>query len=886
MTTKNPLFVLLDGNALLHRAWHAIPPLTKPDGTVVNAVYGFAMVLEKLLTDQKPAYVAVAWDLPGKTFRHEMFEPYKAQRETKEQELYDQIPMIQDLLATFGIPSVSLPGYEADDIIGTLAEKAKEKQWQTMIVTGDLDSLQLVDKTTEVLFFVKGLSQTKRYDIDAVKERYGGLTPTELIEYKALRGDTSDNIPGVRGIGEKSAEELVGKYHSIEKMFEALKAGTLSSKYAQKLEGQEKTAEMARALVTIVRDLPLKIDLASTAISPTWDKVLAFYREYGFKTLIRRHENEPNPLQLPLGRGRVRGVVASKDEVKTVTETQFTEALTKLSGETVAFLLGEQPADLFGSRLSALCVSDGKTTLLLTHPSAESLRHLHDRLAHASHVATHDLKSSLKLYPFATDARWFDIMLAAYVLNPGTRGHDLPSIVNEYQHIQLPEWPRQFTVEKELRLLAQTTALLPGLKAILKKKLADEGAQPVFEDMEMPLVPILNKMEKTGISLDQSALTKLSKRLKHDLEQVAQDIYKAAGSTFNINSPSQLGQVLYEKLALPTKGIKRTKQGFSTAAPELEKMMDAHPVIPFISQYREWSKLQSTYVEALPSLIEQDGRIHTTYQQAVAATGRLSSKDPNLQNIPIKTELGNEIRKAFVAGRGKKLVSADYSQIELRLAAVIAKDKPFIQAFVDGADVHTRTAAEVWGVEEGRVTKEQRRAAKAINFGILYGMGSRSLAASTGMKQDEAKTFIETYFSIHTGIREYLDAMKAFAHEKGYVETLFGRRRYLPEIRGSVPQLIAQAERMAINMPIQGTAADLMKKAMIAVDGWLTASKWPAAMILQVHDEIVLEVDDDAVKSVAMGVREIMEGVTHWEVPLVVDVEQGDNWGGLKPIRS
>ncbi|MBI5369926.1 DNA polymerase I [Candidatus Uhrbacteria bacterium] len=882
MSESTPLFLILDGNALLHRAWHAIPPLTTKDGLVVNAAYGFTMVIEKMREQFKPDYMAVAWDLPGKTFRHEKFEAYKATRQKKEQELYDQIPIIQKILKAFYIPSFEAPGFEADDLIGTLCAKAEKKGYRTLIVTGDLDALQLVSKKTQVVFFQKGISETKTYDEPAVRERYG-LTPTELIDYKALRGDVSDNIPGVSGIGEKTAGALVQTYGSLKGIFTALKKGEIEEKVAKKLRGQEKNAEDSLELVTIVRDVdvPFHFDAAKTR-QPDWEALLDQYRQLEFRTLLRKHTQDllAPPLKTS---GRT-----TPQEVHIVRELDDLKNSLARVTTPCGLLLATQQPDLFGATLAALALSDGKQTVVVTNPADKQMKLIEAKLKSSKLIITHDLKTTLHqcslfspFFPFPSSL-FFDIMLASYLLHSGSRAHDLPTIISDQLNIKFPELPMAYASQKDYERLGAASALLPKLATKLREALQASHMETIFDEIEMPLIPVLYRMERRGIELDTDALGHFSKQLKQRIEDLEKQIHTAAGEDINVNSPLQLAQVLFETLKLPTKGIKKTKAGFSTAASELEKLWDAHPIIPLISEHRELAKLQSTYVEALPKLVDREGRVHTTYHQTVAATGRLSSSDPNLQNIPIKTELGREIRKAFVAPRGKRLLSADYSQIELRLAAVIAKDRPFIDAFRDGADIHTRTAAEVFEITEEAVTKEQRRAAKAINFGILYGMGPRSLSRSTNLSLSQAKEFIERYFEIHFAIKNYLDETKTKAHVDGYVETLFGRRRSFPEIQSGVPMLVAQAERMAINMPIQGTAADIMKKAMLSVDGWLSQSGLPAAILLQVHDELVLEVEKEAVEAVGHGVKEMMEGVASFEVPLIVDVEVGTNWGEMK----
>jgi len=883
MKKTNKTLLLLDGNALLHRAWHALPPLTTKDGRVVNAAYGFAMVLEKMLERFKPDYMVVAWDLPGKTFRHEKFAAYKAQREEKEPELYAQIPIIQEILSAWGVPSVSAEGFEADDVIGTLSTRAKKDGIETIIVTGDQDQLQLVDDTTRVEYFLKGISETKTYDRAAVKEKFG-LTPEEFVEYKALRGDPSDNIPGVAGVGEKTATELLQTYGSIDGIYQALADGKLPEKFAKKFEGKQQVAHDSLELVTIVRDMPLKMKWAEAEIGkPDMQKVLAMYRELDFRTLLKKHADRVvNEIPAP-PKGAVSAGSRKKSSIEIIRGSVNLDAAIKSFGEDViGVYVVRQPADLFGTTISAVAVTDAQSTLVVPNPTKEHIEVIGAYLDRANRVVGHDIKALMHALSWRPDNRWVDVMLASYLLHSGSRAHDLASVVAAETDVKLAELPEAYATDKEFERLGEAVRALPGVWLAVEKRLQETDMLKVFVDIEMPLVAVLFDMEQAGVELDVKALEVFSKTLGKTIEQLERKIVKLAGEDFNVNSPSQLATVLFEKLGLPTKGIKKTQSGFSTAASELEKLEDAHEIVPLIGEYREVAKLQSTYVEALPKLVGPDGRIHTTYNQTIAATGRLSSVNPNLQNIPIKTDLGNEIRKAFVAPKGMKLLALDYSQIELRLAAVIAKDAAFIKAFQDGADIHTRTAAEVWGVEESKVTSDQRRAAKAINFGILYGMGSRSLARSTGMSNDEAKDFIDRYFQIHHAIRDYLDNTKIFAREHGYVQSLFGRRRYLPEIQGNVPMLIAMAERMAINMPIQGTAADIMKMAMLSAHGWLTHSGWPAKMLLQVHDELVIECAEEAVDAVARGVKGLMEGVASFEVPLAVNVEVGDNWGEME----
>lgn len=861
-------FLVLDGNALLHRAWHAIPPLTTRDGRVVNAAYGFTNVVEKMLSIYKPAYMAVAWDLPGATFRHETYEAYKAHREKKADELYEQIPIIQEILAAYGVPSFSAEGYEADDIIGTIAQKNVEKGGiETLIVTGDRDALQLVNDTTKVIFFVKGLSEVKVYDAAAVEEKFG-VTPEELIDVKALMGDSSDNLPGVPGIGEKGAVELVKKFGSVSGILRALEKGEVPDKYAKKFLGNEKQAEHMRFLVEIVKKVPLpSFSLEKCGVRPPDEgRLRMLFSDLEFTSLLKKYggvslEAPPKKRSKKEDVGVAGSVVATPGGV---------------IGDWIGLFVVTKQPDMFGSTIETLILSDGKRLWRVEHPDKETLEIVVGELSRAQYIVTHRAKDILHACAsmgvdlslvFATRPL-YDAEVIAYMLNSSAREFPLESIVHD-------------VLERHAKTFEELAFALPELGRLLEKKLEDVGMGKLYRDVEMPLISVLFSMEREGICVDKKMLTDLSKIFGERVASLTKEICHLAGTEFNVNSPSQLAHVLFDDLKLPTKGIKKTKSGFSTAAPELEKLWEAHKIIPLIEEYREVAKLKSTYADALPEMIAQDGRIHTRFSQVVAATGRLSSQHPNLQNIPIRTELGKKIRHAFVAKKDHVLLSADYSQIELRLAAELARDESFIRAFKDGADIHRRTAAEVWNISEDDVTKEQRASAKAINFSILYGVGPRALARSTGMSFEEAREFIARYFAVHPGIQAYIDAMKLQAKTQGYVQTLFGRRRYLPDITSGVPQLVAAAERMAMNMPVQGTQADIIKMAMVALDRALVATELRAKLLLQVHDELILEVHEEDVARVEEIVREKMGGVATFRVPLVVDVATGKSWGDI-----
>jgi DNA polymerase-1 len=837
------LFLVLDGNALLHRAWHAIPMLSTADGTIVNAAYGFTNIVENMLEKYHPQYMAVVWDLPGKTFRHEAFVEYKAQREKKADELYAQIPMIQEILTAYGIPSWSVAGFEGDDLLGTISAFNEKKDMATLIVTGDLDALQLVSEKTTVAIFLKGLSEVKEYDVRAVEERYG-LHPRQLIDLKTLLGDTSDNLPGVSGIGQKSALELLQTYGSVERMMLALHDGLLPEKYAKKFAGQEKTVELMRIMVSIVRDVAMP-DFSYEAAkvhSPAAEKLVPILAKYEFKKLLKKY-------------GAVRGVGSREQGTGSRGRDLKTIGLGELDLTQIAVRVVEGQQDMFGVS-GVVEVHDGKQCAMVMFNDDRMVEELRAILERAVAVVAYDWKKILHLFSSELFCKnIFDVTLAAYIVGD-------PEIDSLLEHMS-------------------KTEDLFALEVKLRRSLKRDSLEKVYFDIELPLAKVLWRMEKTGILVDKAKLAGLSKDFEATLSKLTTKIYALAGKEFNINSPAQLAQVLFDDLHISSKGIKKTKTGLSTAAPELEKIWDAHEIVPLIDEYREIAKLKNTYADSLPLAIAEDGRIHSTFSQTIAATGRLSSINPNLQNIPIRSELGREIRNAFIAPPDYVLLSADYSQIELRLAAHLAHDEAFLRAFAEGVDIHTRTAAEICGVDESAVTKDQRAAAKAINFSVLYGAGPRNLARSTGYSFEDAKRFLDTYFDVHSGIAEYIAAMKLKAHKDGYVETLFGRRRYLPDINSHIPQLVAAAERMAMNMPMQGTQADLVKMAMIAVDAWLKKGEVRARMLLQVHDELVFEVHKEDAEELGDKVKELMVGVVRLDVPLIVDVETADRWGQM-----
>ncbi|MCK9361867.1 DNA polymerase I [Patescibacteria group bacterium] len=881
---------ILDANALLHRTWHAIRPLTNPEGLVVNCVYGMMMSAFKLIQEQKPDCFVACWDTEAATFRHEAYEQYKANRVQKEDELYAQIPWIKEGLEYLGVESLELDGYEADDLIGTIATKAAKKGWEVVIVTGDRDALQLIGKGVTVLAFKKGLSETKLYDEDAVKEEYG-LSVEQFLEYKAMRGDPSDNIPGIKGIGEKGATDLLQRFGSLKNILKAArdKKSDLSDSTRAKLLDAEKEIPLLMKLVTIDRDVPIKWMPEPETFPHDQEKLLGFLHRMGFRSLLSKMpgskaekakaKKERIVKEKPSKKSLPKMASGDVEDVMVENEKRLDEALEVLREglEIAVFVPADAQRTLFADTGSGMVLaSKDRAFHISDHLMGSSM--LKDFLLDpAQQFVAHDTKSELrKLERYGLSvAHWsFDTMLAGYLLGAGDRNHDLDALVANFLNVQIePDAPPFRTAELILKLVP-----------LLRAKLVEENLVSVFERFELPLVPILRAMEREGIMIDKKHLADLSKQMSKLKKDIEAKMMKIAGREFNPGSPTQLAEILFTHLALPTKGVKKGKTGFSTAAPELEKLRGSHPIIEMIEDYREVSKLLSTYVDVLPTMADKNDRVHTTYNQAIAATGRLSSTDPNLQNIPIRTELGREIRHAFVAKPGFLLLSCDYSQIELRLVALLAKDKNMIAAFQRGEDIHTATAAAIFGVDGTEVTKDQRRIAKAINFGLIFGQGPQGLAQVAGITFAEAKEFIAKYFEVYKGVREYMVETKASAHSLGYVETLFGRKRYLPEIHSMMAQVRAQAERMAINMPVQGTDADLMKLSMIAIFPKLPDVCPEARLLLQVHDELVFEVPKKDVELVAAFVKNSMETVEKLDVPIVVEAKAGTNWDDMEKI--
>lgn len=922
--------MIIDGNALIHRAFHALPPLQTKDGELVNAVYGFTTILFKALKDLHPSHVVVTFDVSGGTFRNKMYDLYKANRTKQPDELYAQIPMVKKLIQVMGIPVVELKGYEADDVIGTISKQLdRKKDIQSIIVTGDMDTLQLVDDNTRVYTMRKGISDTILYDDKAVFERFG-LQPNQMIDYKALRGDPSDNIPGVRGIGEKGALTLLQEYKTLEGIYKHLKQ-IKPDGLRKKLEEGKAAAEMSKELATIVTNAPIRFSVEDSELKGAdREAVVSELQRFGFKSLLTQIDQIPG-IARTIASGTT--VTETLEKSSAVATSQFDFSAPKKIApvqRNMGKKVGEQKYTLVNTLAAAAAVAGQlkKAKKFVFDTETDSLDARHAKLLGVSvctqpgeaFYVTAEVMEPLKKVMMDEDllkighnvkfdyhvlqanniplvGPFWDTMVGSYVLNPGTRQHKLDTLVFLYFGYEMQPITDLIGTGKEQITMADvpvekvswyscedadfTFRLFEKFKAELHER-AQDG---LLKNIEMPLIPVLARMESHGIKLDVAFLKAMEKDLTADISKIQKSIYKLAGHEFNISSPQQLKVILFDELQISPVGVGRTKTGLSTAAAELEKLRGEHKIIDQISEYREFTKLQSTYVKALPEMLDPtDKRVHTSFNQTIAATGRLSSTDPNLQNIPVRTELGRKIRRAFIAEAGHVLVSADYSQIELRVAAHMSGDKAMLDAFRSGEDFHTITAALIFNKPTTEVTKDLRRSAKTINFGVLYGMGPVALAQNTGMSRPEAKDFIQRYHTVYKGLKAYLDKQKDLCRELGYVETLWGRRRYVPEILSGVPMVRAEAERAAMNHPLQGTAADLMKLSMLKVDEHIQAGKLAARMLLQVHDELVFEVNSSEAAKVGAQAKEIMEHVEKLKAPIVVDVEVGLNWGELKLI--
>ncbi len=920
-----PKLVLVDGHSLAYRAYHALPPaLQTSAGELTNASFGFTSMLLTVLEEERPDYVVVAFD-KGPSFRVREYAEYKAHRSKMPDEMRVQMAWIREIVEAFGIPIVELEDYEADDVLGTLACQGRDADLNVVIVTGDRDALQLVNERVTVFTSGRRFSDVIRYTPEKVRERYE-LEPEQLIDLKALLGDKSDNIPGVRGVGEKGGTKLLKKYGDLEGIYDHLEE--ISTRYRNALVKARDVAFLSRKLGRIVCDAPVELDLerAQSGRGYDRDRVLELMQRLELRSLVSRvpagpaepaaHKGEQLSLfseeegeeELPSSEDLgCYHLVADEATLEELAELLREARVVTVDTETTG--LRSMQADLVGISITD---RDGEAWYLpvMAPPGEKTLdlalvqQHLGPILVDPEVVKQgHNLKYDLKVlerHGMPMRGTLFDTMIAEWVINPDSPNLGLKNLSWARLGIQMTEITELIGTGRNQKTMAevQVVEVVPyacadvdvphRLARILRPELEEREQLALLRDLEMPLLPILAEMERTGVKLDTAWLQELSEELAGRLSYLEQEIYHYADAEFNVNSPQQLSEVLFDQLCLPARGVRKTKSGYySTRAEVLDGLLGEHPIIQAILDYRELAKLKSTYVDALPELVNPEtGRVHTSYNQTGTVTGRISSTNPNLQNIPIRSEEGRRVRRAFVAEEGWRLVGADYSQVELRVVAHISGDRRMIEAFERGEDIHASTAAAVYGVPIDEVTYDMRRVAKSVNFGLIYGQSAYGLARELGMTPEDADAFIKRYFERFPGVEAYMQRVQQEVAEKGYVETLMNRRRYFPELgpgsRASRGRRQVVAMRMAINAPIQGTAADIIKLAMLRLDRALKERGSRARMLLQVHDEIVLEVPKDEVKSLEPLICEAMENAFDLVVPLNVEVEIGQNWEEMK----
>ena len=876
--------------SLIHRAYHAVPRhFATSTGEPTNAVFGFTNILLRIVDELAPDHAAAAFDLPGPTFRDEIYEPYKAHRDAPDDALVAQFGRIRELVEVLGIPIYELESYEADDMLGTLARQAEAEGFDVWLVTGDRDALQLVTPHVRVLSTNPRTGQPLVYDEAAIEKRWG-IKPGQVIDFKGLQGDSSDNIPGVKGVGEKTASSLLASYADIDDIYAHLE--DIRPAIRRRLEGQEEVANLSRRLATIVCDAPVEFDAERTRLWQADVPALhGLMRELQFRNVVERMRFLETSAQVEAEELEVEPRLVQDAEGARGLAEQLAQA------ERVAVFPYTRGSSWSVELLGLGLAWGGDTAYVSLDGEARPLEALRVWLedAKAGKVAFDSKALHQALAARGVELRGVDVdlLLAAYVATPSAIPQTLDDLVFRRRGIEVgPGLPDAQVAGGLMRPDPEDVAVPAALRAALALALAEEldaeiddlKLTELLHDVEMPLALVLSEMERRGIRLDGGALGELSREMGEEIAELQSAIYADAGREFNVNSPKQLGTVLFDELGLPAG--RRTKTGYSTASGVLEGLVDANPIAGRVLEYRELSKLKSTYIDTLPDLAHPTtGRLHTTFNQAGTSTGRLSSANPNLQNIPIRTARGREIRRAFVAGRsGWTLLAIDYSQIDLRVLAHISEDAAMCQAFANGHDIHAATAASLHDVSLDEVTEDMRRLAKTTNFGIVYGISAQGLASRTEFSRREAATFIETYFATYPGVKGYMDSTIAQAHERGYVETLFQRRRYLPELNSRAFHERAAAERMAINMPIQGTTADIMKVAMVKLDRAIRDEGFAAQMLLQVHDDLLFELPSEELDDFAGVARELMTTAVPLHVPLAVDAKAGANWRDLAEI--
>ena len=862
--------LILDSNSILNRAFYGVRYLSAKDGTPTNAIYGFLNILLKLIKEQEPDYICAAFDVKAPTFRHKQYEGYKAQRKPMPEGLAAQMPLAKDVLRAMGVTILEKEGYEADDIIGTVARLCEESEISCFIATGDKDDLQLASDKTKVILTVtkSGYNETIIYDDKAVKEKYH-VTPTEFIDVKALMGDPSDNIPGVKGVGEKTAMSLIEKHHSIEYIYENIDDIGLKGAMLQKMKDGREMAFMSKELATINRNTPIEFNAEKCVFD-------GFENNGELYEILKRLEL--NSIIKKLDLSGVDNVKENEDIFKDFSYQVGDKNM--ISGDKVTVVL-----DFDGDNISSAAVGAGNNAVVLNEQ--DDIKELLEDDSIAK--VMFDVKEAIVKLNCRIDIKNIadDTAIAAYLVDPAKNEYTIEKLASEYfgTVIEKPE-VKQLSLLDDVETdrseyLAKCAVALGVLNERIGDKIKENGQEKLYQEVELPLVTVLAHLEINGFLVDDHQLKEFADKLGEKIDALTNEIYMLAGEEFNINSPKQLGVILFEKLEL--KPVKKTKTGYATNADVLEKLRDKHPIVNFIMEYRQLAKLKSTYCDGLRAVVNPNThRIHSVFTQTVTVTGRLSSTEPNLQNIPTRTELGREIRKMFVAKDGYVLVDADYSQIELRVLAHIANDETMINAFRNNEDIHAVTASQVLGIPLEDVTKEQRSSAKAVNFGIVYGIGEFSLAQDLHISVKEAKAYIESYLEKYHGVRNYMESIKEQAKKDGYVKTMLNRIRYIPELKSPNYNIRQFGERVALNTPIQGTAADIIKLAMVRVDNRLINEGLKSKLILQVHDELIVEAHKDEVDKVKQILSEEMQSAMELNVPLKVDMSTGHSWYDAK----
>ena len=902
--------VLIDGNSIMNRAFYGImgsKMLTTKDGKYTNAIYGFLATMFKIMEDIEPEYIGVAFDLKGPTERHKLYEGYKANRKGMPNELAEQMPIIKEILKAMNIDIIEKQGYEGDDLLGTLAQYGEKQGLQVTILSGDRDTFQLASKniTIRIPRTKAGKTEQEEYDEEKIKETYG-IMPKQLIEVKALQGDASDNIPGVPGIGEKTALALIQQYNTIDELYEKIEKGedTLKGKQKENIVENKELAYISKTLGTINTKVPIEDTIENLKVEE-WDKekVLEIFNELRFNKYIERFNLREGQEQIKQGE--------EQDELFEIKEkieiSEIIEQIKKEKKITYYFELEEDRNEekIIKKRIEKIAISTEKEVYYLT-PSTEFLKEIFENkeIEKSGHNITQDY-ILLKQNGITMENIKFDTMVAAYILNPTNNKYEMPILVNEYLEIDINKYLEKDNVAKDrqeqINLFEQIEAIqeenktenveklktslysyaVRKLEEILTKKLEEINATKLFQEIDMPTVEVLSDMQWNGMYVDEKGLEEYGTEIKEKIEILTKEIYELCETEFNINSTKQLGEVLFEKLKLSV--VKKNKSGYSTDVDVLEKLREEHPVIEKLLEYRQVMKLNSTYVEGLkPYINPKTKRIHSFFHQTITATGRISSTEPNLQNIPTRMELGKRVRKVFKPEGKKIYLDADYSQIELRVLAHISEDNHMIQAFQHGEDIHKQAASKVLGIPIEDVTKEQRSEAKAVNFGIVYGISDFGLGEQLGMSRKKAKTYIDQYLSEYSGIKKFMDNITEEAKQKGYVETLFNRRRYIPELSSNNYMVRQFGSRAAMNTPIQGTAADIMKIAMIRVYKQLKDRNLKSKIVLQVHDEMMIEAEVSEIEEVREILQNCMESAIDLKVPLIAELSKAENWYDCK----